>query len=195
MLECLLATMKINQEDLLARLQAKMDTTLTIMKEAMQVGIHSIQSELENKNQQMQNLRKEITETIERTQVKLQIVEVALDAQAKEFQEEIVAIRADVTSAKKHGTFYETRSQIEATKREPQARVEAVEARSQLGRVEGVFASAVQPPIFNGNTSWAVFRRQFETEAEHNCWTRQEKSTYLITSLQGLATDMLHGIM
>jgi hypothetical protein len=60
---------------------------------------------------------------------------VALDAQAKEFQEEIAAIRADVTSAKKHGTFYETGSQIEATKCEPQARLEAVEARAQLGRV------------------------------------------------------------
>jgi hypothetical protein len=37
-------------------------------------------------------------------------------------------------------------------------------------------------------------RRQFETVAEHNCWTRQEKSTYLITSLQSWATDVLHGI-
>jgi hypothetical protein len=119
---------------------------------------------------------------------------VALDAQAKEFWEEIAAIRAVVASAKKHGTFYETRSKIEATKREPQARLEVVEARAQPGRVQGVCASAIQPPVFNVNTSWAVFQRQFETVAEHNCWTRQEKSTYLITSLQGQATDVLHGI-
>jgi hypothetical protein len=33
MFERLLATMKANQEDLLARWEAKMDTTLTIMKE------------------------------------------------------------------------------------------------------------------------------------------------------------------
>jgi hypothetical protein len=38
-----------------------------------------------------------------------------------------------------------------------------------------------------------VFRHQFETVAEHNCWTCQKKSTYLITALQGQATDMLHG--
>jgi hypothetical protein len=135
MFECLLATMKTNQEDLLVRLEAKTDTTLATMEEEMQAGIHSIQSELENTNQQTQNLRKELTETIEKTQVELQIVEVALDAQAKEFREEIAAIRADVASAKKHGTFYEIRSQIEATKREPQARLEAVEARAQPGRV------------------------------------------------------------
>jgi hypothetical protein len=35
---------------------------------------------------------------------------------------------------------------------------------------------------------------QFETLAEHNCSTRQEKSTYLITALQGRATDVLHGV-
>jgi hypothetical protein len=103
------------------------------MKEEMQAGIHSIQSELENANQQTQNLRNELMETIEKTQVELQIVEVALDAQAKEFREDIAAIRADVASAKKPGNFYETRSQTEATKREPQARLEAVRARTQPG--------------------------------------------------------------
>jgi hypothetical protein len=39
-----------------------------------------------------------------------------------------------------------------------------------------------------------MFRHQFETVAVHNCWTCQEKSTYLITALQDRATDVLHGI-
>jgi hypothetical protein len=43
-------------------------------------------------------------------------------------------IRSDVTNAKTHGTFNETRSQIEATKREFNARLEAVEARAEIGR-------------------------------------------------------------
>jgi hypothetical protein len=63
MFECLLGTMKTNQEDLLARLEAKTDTTLTTMKEEMQAGICSIQSELANTNQQTRNLREELTET------------------------------------------------------------------------------------------------------------------------------------
>jgi hypothetical protein len=65
--ECLLATMKTNQKALLARLEAKTDTTVTTMKEEMQARIHSIQSELGNTNQQTQNLCKELTETIEKT--------------------------------------------------------------------------------------------------------------------------------
>jgi hypothetical protein len=52
------------------------------MKEEMQARIHSIRSELENTNQRTQNLRKELTETIEKAQVELHIAEVALEAQA-----------------------------------------------------------------------------------------------------------------
>jgi hypothetical protein len=51
----------------------------------------------------------------------------------------------------------------------------------------------VEPPTFNGNTSWSVFRRQFKTITEHNHWS-DKKSTYLITALKGRAVDVLHGI-
>jgi hypothetical protein len=37
-----------------------------------------------------------------------------------------------------------------------------------------------------------MFRRQFETLAEYNCWKRQEKSTYKFTTLQDRATNILH---
>jgi hypothetical protein len=57
-----------------------------------------------------------------------------------------------------------------------------------------VGVSAAQPPTFNGNTSWSVFRRQFEIIADHNQWSDREKSTYLITALKGRAADVLHGI-
>jgi hypothetical protein len=65
---------------------------------------------------------------------------------------------------------------------------------AEQGRGIGGGASAVQPPKFNGNATWEVFRRQFETVAEHNGRTGQEKYTYLITTLQGRAADVLHGI-
>jgi hypothetical protein len=159
----------------------------------METGIHSIRSELENTKQRTQNLRKELTETVEKTQVALQTVEVALCVHTREFRREIAAVRSDVTNANTHGTFNETRSQIEATKRKFNARLEAVEARAELGRAQGVGTSTVQPPTFNGNTSWSVFRPQFETVTEHNHWLDKEKSTYLITELKGQTADVLHG--
>jgi hypothetical protein len=65
---------------------------------------------------------------------------------------------------------------------------------AEQGRGIGAGASMVQPPKFNGTASWAVFRRQFETVAEHNGWTCQKNYTYLITALQGRAGNVLHGI-
>jgi tRNA A37 threonylcarbamoyladenosine dehydratase len=60
--------MKTNQDDLLKTVKKEMQATIG----KMEAGIHSIQSELENTNQRMQNLHMELTETIERTQVELQ---------------------------------------------------------------------------------------------------------------------------
>jgi hypothetical protein len=183
-------TMKTHQDDLLKIVKEEMQATI----EKMEAGIHSLWSELENTNQRMQNLRKELTETTEKTQVELQTVEMALDVQIREFRREIAAIRSDVNNAKTHGTFNETHSQIEVTKREFQARLEAAEARAELGRAQGVGTSMVQPSTFNGNTSWSVFWRQLETVTEHNHWSHKEKSMYLITALKGRATDVLHSI-
>jgi hypothetical protein len=39
-----------------------------------------------------------------------------------------------------------------------------------------------------------MFWCRFKTVAEHNCLTCQEKSTYLITTMQVQATKVLHGI-
>jgi hypothetical protein len=39
-----------------------------------------------------------------------------------------------------------------------------------------------------------MFRRQFEIAAEHKYLTRLEKCTYLITAMQGRATDVLNGV-
>jgi hypothetical protein len=82
-------------------------------------------------------------------------------------------------------------AKMETTRLEFQSQLKEVMARAELGIRQRVCTSTAQPPIFDGTKSWAVFRRQFETVAEHNCYTRQEKSTYLIT---GRATDVLHGI-
>jgi hypothetical protein len=58
-------TMKTNQHDLLKTVKGEMQAT----REKMEAGIHSIRSELEKTNQRTQNLRKELAETIDKTQV------------------------------------------------------------------------------------------------------------------------------
>jgi hypothetical protein len=87
-----------------------------------------------------------------------------------------------------------TKTLIDTTWRELESKITEVKAQAGHRRGTGTGVGAAKPPNFNRTQSWAMFQHQFETIADHNCWTRQEKSTYLITTLQGRATDMLHGV-
>jgi hypothetical protein len=119
--------------------------------------------------------------------VELQAAEVSLDTQARKLQVDLATIRSDhlkdynLTHIKVQATIDECLSEIEATKREFHSRLEETEAMAKQGREPGVCTSTAQPPIFDETTSWAVFQRQFETVAEHNHWSPQDKSTYLIS--------------
>jgi hypothetical protein len=85
-------------------------------------------------------------------------------------------------------------AKTETARRDFQTQLKEVETGAQCGRCTGNGAGAAKPPNFDGTTSWAMFRPQFGTAEDHNCWTRQEKSTYFITALQGRPTDVLHGV-
>jgi hypothetical protein len=87
-----------------------------------------------------------------------------------------------------------TSESFEAVRREFHSLLE--EAKEMAGNTLGMGngTCAVTPPKFDGTISRFVFQHQFETVAEHNGWTPKENSTYLITALEGRATDALHGI-
>jgi hypothetical protein len=76
-------------------------------------------------------------------------------------------------------------AKIEVTQRKFQTQFKEVESRAIRGRGTGIGTGTAKTPKFNGTTSWALFRCQFEPTPEHICWTLLEKSTYLITALQG----------
>jgi hypothetical protein len=132
---------------------------------------------------------------------------VSLDTQARKLQENLEVIKADLTTdftmvgIEVQTTKKEAFSQqhiledkIEANKCDFQARLEVVEAKTLRRSRPTVGVSSVQPPTFNGNTSWSVFRRQFEIIADHNQWSERGKATYLLTALKCRAADMLYGI-
>jgi hypothetical protein len=129
-------------------------------------------------DQKTQNLRMELTETIEKTQMELQTVEVSLDKRTRDVKEKIASITEDITS----------------NKRKFQSQLEEIKAVAERGSRPTVGMNAAQPPTFNGNTSCFALRRQFEIVAEHNKWSDREKSMYLITALKGRAAEVLPGI-
>ncbi|GBO40373.1 hypothetical protein AVEN_72303-1 [Araneus ventricosus] len=48
--------------------------------------------------------------------------------------------------------------------------------------------------IFDGQTSWAVFKTQFEVASSTNGWTDFAKTSRLLASLRGSAAEVLQGI-
>lgn len=86
---------------------------------------------------------------------------------------------------------------LETNLQEFETQLEEVEAQAECGACQrtGTGTGTAKQPKFDGSTYWAVFRRQFETVVEHNCWTPRERTTYLIAALQGRASEVVHGIV
>ncbi|GFT37805.1 uncharacterized protein NPIL_20301 [Nephila pilipes] len=52
----------------------------------------------------------------------------------------------------------------------------------------------VKPLTFDGQTSWSVFKKQFDVMSSSNGWTDCVKASQLVASLRGSAADVLQGI-
>lgn len=52
----------------------------------------------------------------------------------------------------------------------------------------------VKPPTFDGQTSWPVFRKQFEVAARANQWSESEMAASLVMALRGQAAELLQSI-
>jgi hypothetical protein len=57
----------------------------------------------------------------------------------------------------------------------------------------GTDSRRIKTPLFNGSTSYTVFRRQFEALVGRYKWASCAKPTHFLVALQGSATDVLHG--
>ena len=48
----------------------------------------------------------------------------------------------------------------------------------------------IQPPTYNGQTSWSWCKKQFEAAATANLWEEEQKSTALVIALRGAALEI-----
>jgi hypothetical protein len=80
----------------------------------------------------------------------------------------------------------------EATWREFQKQLKEVDAWPSAEEEQEPATGVVKPPKFEETTPWALFRRQFETVAEQNCWMHKEKSTCFITTMQERSHSVIH---
>jgi hypothetical protein len=84
-----------------------------------------------------------------------------------------------ILEARNYILLQTTKTQVKAAGLELRTQLKLVEARSELGPYQRTGACAAKLLEFDRTTSLAVFRRQFEIIAEHNCWTPGERATCL----------------
>ncbi|KAJ8952343.1 hypothetical protein NQ318_017237 [Aromia moschata] len=65
---------------------------------------------------------------------------------------------------------------------------------STLMQAERSVHKILKPPTYDGQSSWSMYRRQFEAAAKANGWTSQEMATSLVISLRGQALEILQSI-
>ena len=61
--------------------------------------------------------------------------------------------------------------------------------KSQIATIAG--GQCIKPPLYDGQTSWTVYMRQFEAAASANGWNEKEMATALLVSLRGSALEIL----
>ncbi|KAJ8957234.1 hypothetical protein NQ318_007798 [Aromia moschata] len=65
---------------------------------------------------------------------------------------------------------------------------------SNLMHAERSVHKLLKPPTYDGQSTWSMYRRQFEAAAKANRWTPQEMATSLVIFLKGQALEILQSI-
>ncbi|KAJ3664328.1 hypothetical protein Zmor_008509 [Zophobas morio] len=88
------------------------------------------------------------------------------------------------------------RNEVDEVRNEMENKIKELEERLQTPRptiaTPAEFSPVrVQPPIFDGQTSWTTYKKQFEAAALSNSWNDQQKATALVVALRGAALEIL----
>ena len=62
------------------------------------------------------------------------------------------------------------------------------------GAAAGTSKTVQRAPPYDGRSAWEAYRTQFEMLSRVNCWSEEEKATYLAVSLKGPALTVLSNI-
>ena len=94
----------------------------------------------------------------------------------------MVSKKKSVTS---RGKFREVKEEVTRLKRQ---------WRDRGGQPIVSSATRLQPPTYDGQTSWCTYKRQFEAAALANNWNNEEKAMALVLALRGQALELLQTI-
>ncbi|GBM62896.1 hypothetical protein AVEN_177249-1 [Araneus ventricosus] len=183
-MKAVLEEMKAGQEEMKAG-QEEMRVAqagLEQKMEAGQEGMRSGQERMEKGQEEMKGLIDEVKGEVQR-----KIDEV----------EEKVQMKVEDVKTEVKGKIEEVEHKVQGKINEIERRLSELEDRPFSFSASREFMHprpSIKSLTFDGQTSWTVFKTQFNVVSSTNGWTDFVKASQLVTSLRGSAAEVLQGI-
>ncbi|GBM62390.1 hypothetical protein AVEN_207613-1 [Araneus ventricosus] len=195
----MMAEMKAGQEGLERKMEAgqeEMRVAQAGLEQKMEAGqeeMRSGQERMEKGQEEMKGLIDEVKSEVQRK----------IDEVEEKVQMKIEDVKSEV-KGKFEEVEHKVQGKIEEVEHKVQGKIGDIERRlSELEIRPFSFSSSPEfmhsrPTIksltFDGQTSWTVFKTQFDVVSSTNGWTDFVKASQLVASLRGSAAEVLQGI-
>ncbi|GBM67208.1 hypothetical protein AVEN_145242-1 [Araneus ventricosus] len=175
------AEMKDRMEKGQAEMKDRMEKGQEEMRKGQEAMKNQIQSHVESK---VGEIKDHVNSCIEKIEEDVQSVKREIGEVKGEVERKIEEVKDKV------------QGKIEEVEDKVQDKIEEVEVKVQ-GKIEEVkkkFKPTVKSLTFDGQTSWTVFKTQFDVVSSANGWNNRVKASQLVASLRGSAAEVLQGI-
>ncbi|GBM17504.1 hypothetical protein AVEN_48028-1 [Araneus ventricosus] len=170
------------------------------LEQKMEAGQAGLEQKMEAGQEEMRSGQEEIKSQIQaHTESQVEEMKNHVDGCIGKIEEEVQCVKLKIENVES-----EVQRKIEESNCEVQEKIGNLERRiSELEERPNYFPASpeftssrptVKPLTFDGQTSWTVFKTQFDVVSSTNGWTDFVKASQLVASLRGSAAEVLQGI-
>ncbi|GBO06773.1 hypothetical protein AVEN_192339-1 [Araneus ventricosus] len=176
-------------------------------QEEMRKGQEEMRKEQEEMRKEQEEMKNEIQSHVES---KVEEIKDHVNSCIEKIEEDVQSVKREIGEVKG-----EVERKIEEVEDKVQGKIEEVKEKVQvkIGDLEKRLSELEDRPInfpanpdltysrptvksltFDGQTSWTVFKTQFDVVSSANGWNNRVKASQLVASLRGSAAEVLQGI-
>ncbi|GBM12525.1 hypothetical protein AVEN_188697-1 [Araneus ventricosus] len=162
-------------------------------QEEMRVAQAGLEQKMEAGQEETRVTQAGLEQKMEAGQEEMRVAQAGLEQKMEAGQEEIRYGQERMEKGQE-----EMKGLIDEVKSEVQRKIDEVEEKVQM-KIEDVKSEVKGKPTiksltFDEQTSWTVFKTQFDVVSSTNGWTDFVKASQLVASLRGSAAEVLQGI-
>ncbi|GBM77868.1 hypothetical protein AVEN_202735-1 [Araneus ventricosus] len=181
---------------MMAGLEQKMEAGQAGLEQKMEAGqeeMRSGQERMEKGQEEMKGLIDEVKSEVQR---KIDEVEEKVQMKIEDVKSEVKG-KFEEVEHKVQGKIEEVEHKVQGKIGDIERRLSELEIRPFSFSASPEFMHSrptIKSLTFDGQTSWTVFKTQFDVVSSTNGWTDFVKASQLVASLRGSAAEVLQGI-